>query len=121
MISKIIKNASLPFIGFLQATGLVFYVAIIVSFMDYISKWPVLTYSDEASFIAPIIFLLILVISAVACAAIFLGKAAVLFWNKKYIECFKIIIWTLVFSIMYILLFFILLLPSTLAYQQALS
>jgi len=96
------KKLSPPFIAFLQATGLVVYIIILSFFFNFISP----SFSNSsAQFYAPIIMLLLFTISAVVCALLFLGRAGVLFWEKKYKESFSLIGYTLAWGLLYFVLF----------------
>ena len=96
------KKFSLPFVGFLQATGLVAYIALVSLFFNVVG--PNLD-SSENKFYNPIIALLLFVTSAVISALIVLGKASVLFWEKKYKESFTLVGWTMGWDILYFALF----------------
>jgi len=89
---------SKPFLGFLQASGLVGYVILISMFFKYIPK----KLDDGSSeFLAPIIMLLLFVISAVMSSSIVLGSSAVLFWERKYSDAFSLVAWTVGWEIFY--------------------
>ena len=103
---SMLKKLSLPFIAFLQVTGLVIYIIFISSFFTFIS--PSMD-KQVSEFYAPIIMLTLFVISAVISALLILGRAAILFWDKKYAECFKIIYWTVLWGFTYLIIFFLLL------------
>jgi hypothetical protein len=92
---------SKPFLGFLQATGLVCYIFVIVTFLTNVTKN---FNKNSAEFMAPIIMLLLFVISAVICALLVLGRAGVLFWEKKYSEAFTLVAWTIGWGIFYFVL-----------------
>ena len=97
-----LNKRSIQFIAFLQATGLVIYLILISLFFIFIT--PKFNNSNE-QFYAPILMLLLFVISAVISALLFLGKSAVLFWDKKYKESFTLIGWTVGWGVVYFLLF----------------
>jgi hypothetical protein len=101
-----IKRMSLPFIAFLQASGLVTYIVFITTVLTNLSRF---FRNGVAEFYAPIIMLLIFVFSAVISASLVLGRAGVLFWDKKYKEAFTLIGWTLGWMAFYLLMFFVLL------------
>jgi len=96
------KRSSVPFIAFLQATGLVVYIAVLSLFFTFVT--PNFRKSN-AEFYAPIIMLLLFVLSAVISATLVLGRSAVLFWEKKFKEAFKLLAWTIGWGTMYFLLF----------------
>ncbi|HLB51797.1 hypothetical protein A3F07_04660 [candidate division WWE3 bacterium RIFCSPHIGHO2_12_FULL_38_15] len=58
-----------------------------------------------ASFYAPIIILLLFIISAVISAILVLGRAGILFWEKRYKESFTLLGWTIGWGILYLALF----------------
>jgi len=96
------KKLSYPFIGFLQATGLVLYIALIDFFITTMgTKFNSVT----ANFYAPVLMLLLFTISAVISASLVLGKAGILFWNKKYKESFTLLGWTVGWSVFYFMFF----------------
>jgi hypothetical protein len=96
------KKYSYPFIGFIQATGLVIYIGLIDFFITTIgNKFN----SSVANFYAPILMLLLFTISAVISASLVLGKAGILFWNKKYKESFTLLGWTVGWSVFYFMFF----------------
>lgn len=97
-----LKKLSLPFIAFLQVTGLVIYIIFISSFFTFIS--PTMN-KDISEFYAPIIMLTLFVISAIISATLVLGRAAVLFWEKRYKECFAIVLWTVIWGFVYLSIF----------------
>ena len=82
------KKLSLPFLAFLQTTGLVAYLILIASFFKFVT--PAFNNSN-GEFYAPIVMLLLFVMSAVISATLILGRSAVLFWDKKYKEAFTLI------------------------------
>lgn len=101
---SMLKNFSLPFLAFLQMTGLVIYVIFIASFFTFIGP----SFKPNmaiAEFFAPIIMLLLFIISAVISASLVLGRAAILFWEKKYKESFKLIFWDIVWGFTYFSIF----------------
>jgi hypothetical protein len=101
------KKLSPPFLGFLQSTGLVIYVSLVSYFF---TLGPLFSKRSDASFYAPIIMLLLFILSAVVSATLFLGKAGVFFWEKKYKESFTLLGWTVGWGFFYfflVLLFFI--------------
>lgn len=96
------KKFSPPFLAFLQASGLVVYIILISFFFNFVTP----AFRNEvAEFYAPILMLLLFVISAVISAALFLGHAGVLFWEKKYREAFTLIGWTAGWGLLYLFLF----------------
>ncbi|NMB70294.1 hypothetical protein GYA27_03785 [candidate division WWE3 bacterium] len=99
-----LKRMSSPFIGFLQASGLVSYIIVVSLVLTNVTR---LFRNDTGEFYAPIIMLLVFIFSAVISASLVLGRAGVLFWDKKYKEAFKLIGWTLTWIAFYLLLFVI--------------
>jgi len=62
-----------------------------------------------APFYAPIIMLLLFIISAVISALLVLGRSGILFWERRYKESFTLLGWTIVWGILYLLLFIVVL------------
>lgn len=100
------KKYSLPFLGFLQATALVAYITAVTTFMQV-----VLTerFDDSDEVYAPIIMLLLFIISAVISGGIVLGKAGMLFTQRKRAEAYRLVGWTVGWGIVYFGLFVVLL------------
>lgn len=96
------KNISKPFLGFLQASGLVAYILIISIFLNNIDN---IFHKNIGEYMAPIIMLLLFIISAVISSSLVLGRAGVLFWEKKYSEAFTLLGWTVGWSTFWFLLF----------------
>lgn len=99
-----LKKFSLPFLGFLQATGLILYIIAVACFFNLVMPHFNKFEADYAEFYAPIIMLLVFVLSAVISASLVLGRAGILFWDKKYKESFTLIGWTVFWGIIYLLL-----------------
>ncbi len=95
-----LKNTSKPFLGFLQATGLVCYLSLIAIFFYSVQS---LDTNNTAEFMAPIIMLLLFIISAVLTPLIVLGRAGILFLEKRYVEAVTLIAWTLGWGVLYLL------------------
>lgn len=96
------RSFSIPFLGFLQATGLAFYLVMLSTFFTYITPKFM---SATSEFYAPIIMLMLFIISAVITALLVLGKAGVMAWNKEYINALKLVFWTLGWSFLYAIFF----------------
>ena len=96
-----LKRSSTPFIAFLQATGLVIYLILLSSFFTFVIPN---FEKSVAEFYAPIVMLLLFINSAVITASLVLGRAGVLFWDKKYKEAFTLIGWTVGWGILYLVL-----------------
>jgi len=95
---NIIKKISPQFLAFLQATGLVVYLILISFFFNFVIP----ELEDESNeFYAPIVMLLLFIISAVVTSSLVLGRAVTLFWDKKYKKAFEILGWTIGWSILY--------------------
>jgi hypothetical protein len=91
-----------PFIGFIQATGLVIYLLLLASFFNFVlPNIP----KESPEFYAPVIMLLLFIMSAVISATIVLGRVAVLFWDKHYKPAFTLLGWTLGWMVFYFLMF----------------
>lgn len=96
------KRFSLPFIAFLQASGLVIYIILISIFFNYVT--PSFNHQID-EFYAPIIMLLVFIISAVISALLVLGRAGFLFWEKRYKESFTLVAYTVGWGIIYLIIF----------------
>ena len=92
------KKPSLPFLGFLQATGLVVYIGMVAYFF---TLGPLFSGKEDIQFYGPILALLLFVLSAVISALLVLGRAGVLFWNKDYRQAFTLLGWTLGWDLFY--------------------
>jgi hypothetical protein len=95
------KKVSKPFLGFLQASGLVAYILIISIFLNNIEN---IFHKNIGEYMAPIIMLLLFIISAVISSILVLGKVGILFWEKKYSKAFTILAWTIGWGIFYLIL-----------------
>lgn len=99
---SVIKNISAPFLAFLQATGLVIYLILIALFFNYVV--PELD-NDSTEFYAPIVMLLLFIISAMITGTLVLGRTGILFWDKKYKKAFELLGWTIGWSLLYFAIF----------------
>ncbi|OGV92558.1 hypothetical protein A3B57_03955 [Microgenomates group bacterium RIFCSPLOWO2_01_FULL_47_10] len=104
-----LKKQSAPFLGFLQATGLVIYIILIDLFFNFVV--PNLD-NNSAQFFTPIIMLLLFSISAVICSLLVLSRSGILFWEKKYSQAFTLLGWTVGWSLLYLLLFILIFLNT---------
>jgi len=102
------KNFSLPFLGFLQATGLLLYITLIATFMANANK----VFGPVDNFAGPIAFLLLFVVSAIITSSTVLARAGFLFWEKRYKESFTLLGWTLTWAIFYLISVFVILFLS---------
>lgn len=98
-----LKKSSNQFIAFLQVTGFVIYLLILASFFAFFI--PTLNKTGAEDFFAPVIMLILFVMSAVISATLLLGRAAVLFWEKNYKSSFEIILWNVIWGFVYFALF----------------
>jgi len=73
---------SLPFIGFLQALGLVLYCSLVSLVFANGANW----FGFVQNSVGPIAMLLIFVVSALICALIALSYPVMLFWDQKKIR-----------------------------------
>jgi len=92
------NKLSVPFLGFLQATGLVVYIGLVAYFF---TLGPLFSKADTMAFYGPILALLLFILSAVISALLVLGRAGVLFWNKNYRGAFTLLGWTLGWGFFY--------------------
>jgi len=96
-----LKNKSKPFLGFLQASGLVTYILLVSVFLNNIEK---IFHKDTGEYMAPILMLLLFIISAVISSSLVLGRAGVLFWENKFSEAFTLLAWTIGWGVFYFVL-----------------
>jgi hypothetical protein len=92
------KKLSLPFVAFLQATGLVVYILILDLFFNFMGTHFV---KAPGAFYGPLMMLLLFVISAVISGLLVLGKAGYLFWEKRYKQSFTLLGWTVGWGLFY--------------------
>ena len=97
-----LNKFSTPFLAFLQTSGLVFYIFLISLFFNFVT--PKFIQNGE-QFYAPIIMLIVFVFSAVISGVLILGRAGMLFWEKKYIKSFTLLGWTTGWGLFYLVLF----------------
>jgi len=101
-----VKNFSLPFLAFLQATGLVVYIGLVSLIFLYGNQ----IFGKMNNYLGPILFLLIFVLSAIISSLLVLGRAGFLFWEKRYKEAFPLLFWTIGWISFYLILIFLLIL-----------
>lgn len=97
-----LKKFSPPFLAFLQTSGLVVYIILVSAFFTLIEPQ---FKAGTSQFYAPIIMLLVFVMSAVISALLILGRAGVLFWEKKYKQAFTLLGWTIGWGFLYLAMF----------------
>jgi len=98
------RKISLPFLAFLQATGLVVYIGLVSLIFLYGNQ----IFGRMNNYSGPILFLLIFVFSAVICSILVLGRAGFLFWEKRYKEAFPLFFGTIGWILFYLILVFLL-------------
>lgn len=96
------KNASIPFVGFLQATALLAYVLLVVSFINLVESG---TNDADNEIYAGVTMIMLFVISAVVSGGIVLGRAGQLFAQKKQAEAYRLVGWTVGWMLVYFLVF----------------
>jgi hypothetical protein len=101
-----IKKISLPFLAFLQTSGLVVYIILLSIFFNFIEEELPMNATPYYGFG---VMVLIFVISAVFSASLILGRAGYLFWEKRYKESFTIVKWTIIWGVLYIGIFLLVL------------
>lgn len=101
-----IKKLSVPFIAFIQATGLIIYIGLVSLFMRFIGNN--IEKTDAGNFYGPILALLLFITSAVISASLVLGRFGVLFWNKQYKEAFTLLGYTVAWCVFYIVFLYVL-------------
>jgi hypothetical protein len=92
------KKVSPPFLAFLQASSVVLYVVLLSTSLTLVT--PHFT-SFNAQFFAPVVMLLLFIVSAVISGLLVLGRAGYLFWEKKYKESFSLVGLTVGWIIVY--------------------
>ena len=103
MLSKLIKNKKLsfPFIAFLQSWTLVVYTVIIGLIFSRGEEW----FGPIYNFFGPLFFIILFVTSAIIAALVVLGYPFMLFWEeKKAQEALKLVAYTTVWLIVFVLL-----------------
>jgi hypothetical protein len=102
-----LKKFSLGFIAFWQALGLVVYCGLVGLLIWRGNQW----FGPVTSFVGPILFLSLFVVSTLICALLALGYPIVLFWlRKQKIEALKLVGYTSLWLLFFILLFIFMLL-----------
>ena len=91
-------------IGFLQACGLTLYILFIATVMNFISGKDFL----PDTFLAPAIFLMLFVISALISASLVFGYPVVLFFNGRKEAAIKIVLWTGICMVVFLLVLILL-------------
>lgn len=87
------SSSSLPFIAFVQALGLSAYCTLVG--LVFWGGSQGLARALDYSFLGPVMFLILFVVSALICALIVFGYAFILFWEKKQTgHAFKLVIFT---------------------------
>lgn len=99
------EKLSLPFLGFLQAAGVLVYVIFVSLFMNNANK----IFGPVSGFLGPITFLLLFIVSAMITGSLALARAGFLFWEKRYKQSFTLTFWTLGWSVSYLIVVIILL------------
>ncbi|MBU1000444.1 hypothetical protein KKE78_03570 [Patescibacteria group bacterium] len=94
------KKFSLPFLAFLQATGLLIYISIVSLIFAFGNQ----IFGKMNNYFGPILLLLIFVLSATISALLVLGRAGFLFWEKRYNEAFPLLFWTISWISFYLFL-----------------
>lgn len=100
------EKLSLPFIGFLQALGLVLYCCLVGLFIWRSNK----LFGPPYYFLGPALFFALFVVSAMISALMVLGYPFYLFWEKKQTnEALKLVFHTIGWTIFFILVIIFLL------------
>jgi len=95
------KKLSLPFIAFLEASGLTVYCGLIGLLMWQGEK----IFGPVYTFLGPTMFLVLFVVSALISALLILGYPFLLFWEeKKTKEALKLVTFSIVWLAFYIFL-----------------
>lgn len=101
-IIKQFSKLSLPFIAFLQASGLVIY-CLLIGLLIWQSN---ALFGPPFTFLGPAVFLVLFVASALISALIVLGYPIILFWEKKQtIKALKLVSCTTGWLAFFVLLF----------------
>ena len=95
------KKLSPPFIGFLQALGLIVYCGLVGFIFWKGNTW----FGNLNNIIGPVIMLSIFVVSALICALIALGYPLMLFWDKKETKgALKLVTYTAGWLLLFVLI-----------------
>jgi hypothetical protein len=102
------EKLSLPFIGFLQASGLAFYCGLVGFFMW--SGEALKIFGPPFTFLGPTMLLVLFVVSALISAFLILGYPFILFWEeKKTMEALKLVVCSIAWLVLYIFLLILIL------------
>lgn len=100
------KKFSLPFLAFLQASGLAAYCGLVGYLMWHGETLKI--FGPPFTFLGPTMFLVLFVVSALISALLILGYPFILFWEKKKtIEALKLVGYSIAWLAFYV--FFLLL------------
>ncbi|MCL5970710.1 MAG: hypothetical protein M1450_04390 [Patescibacteria group bacterium] len=103
-----IEKFSLPFLAFLQATGLTIYIGLVALFMFNAER----LFGSKIGVLGPILFLLLFIISATISGLIVLARPGFLFWEKRYKESFTLLGWTVGWLLLYFIIILLILLAG---------
>lgn len=98
-----IERLSLPFLAFLQASGLLIYIILVSLFLVNANK----VFGPVGNFFGPMAFLLSFIVSALISGFLVLARAGFLFWEKRYKESFILLGWTLAWIVFYLIFVFL--------------
>jgi hypothetical protein len=95
-----LKNLSPNTIGLLQAIGIILYCALIASFFNFLEK----TQAKPPAMLGFIVILFLLVVSATITGLMVFGYPVVLALDKKITRALQVIAYTLLYSVLIIIL-----------------
>ena len=101
------EKLSLPFIAFLQASGLAAYCGLVGFLMWHAETLKI--FGPPFTFLGPTMFLVLFVVSALISALLILGYPFILFWEKKKtMEALKLVGYSIVWLAFYVFMILLL-------------
>lgn len=91
--------------GIIQAAGITLYVSAFGISLKYIQQWLADHHAQQHPVLSIILFLLTFIVSALICGSIVFTKPLLLFFDGKRTEALKIVLWTLLWLISFLVLF----------------
>jgi hypothetical protein len=88
-------------IGFFQAIGVVLYICLFATAVQIVQNWRPSFFMQSGPASGIIIFLLVFVVSATICGAMFLGYPAVLLFEGKKSEAVKTVLWSILWLVIF--------------------
>ena len=91
--------------GMIQAVGVALYVSLFAISVQSVQRWLTEHHIQQHPILSIILFLLVFIISALVCGALIFIKPLLLFVDGKRAEALKIILWSLLWLIVFFLIF----------------